>query len=349
MLHGINLVSAFVFNAYGPAVQHRMPAAFVKGGVVEFPVTLCDFFYVFHGSQIIYENIEFKLLIVCGKEFKAGIFFCNQKIFSCSYIFFIFLNRSVFCCCTALCVSRVMNRHGDAAVKMVIGPFLVSAVRACYNKGFFRQAGISVAGPFGIDSVRSLAYIFNDRFQGIPMGGYTQIIEKLLDGTPVLLNTDYQDYIKTHRDSFRKIIFTGPIDEYFNYRLGRLEWRTVRFETEKLDIENYQGNAVVNYTDREVPWTRIIEHKHFEFGTQPTTVISREYSTEWKPGMEPYYPVNDERNNDLYGEYRELADQEENVFFGGRLGTYKYYNMDQVIAEALKFSLQELGKLSQEK
>lgn len=187
---------------------------------------------------------------------------------------------------------------------------------------------------------------FNDRFQGIPMGGYTQIIEKLLEGTPVLLNTDYGEYIKTHRDSFRKIVFTGPIDEYFEYRLGRLEWRTVRFETEELETENYQGNAVVNYTDREVPWTRIIEHKHFEFGTQPTTVISKEFSTEWQPGMEPYYPVNDDRNNELYAQYRRLADEEENVFFGGRLGTYKYYNMDQVIGEALKFSLQELGKLS---
>ncbi len=187
---------------------------------------------------------------------------------------------------------------------------------------------------------------FSDRFQGIPIGGYTQIIEKLLAGTEVLLNTDYKDFIKTHQDSFRKIVFTGPIDEFYDYRLGRLEWRTVRFETEELDTDNYQGNAVVNYTDREVPWTRIIEHKHFEFGTQPTTVISREYSTEWQPGMEPYYPVNDERNNDLYAQYRNLADQEENVFFGGRLGTYKYYNMDQVIAEALKFSLGELGKLS---
>ena len=189
---------------------------------------------------------------------------------------------------------------------------------------------------------------FNDRFQGIPIGGYTQIIEKLLEGSAVMLNTDYADYIREHPDSFKKLVFTGPVDEYFDYRLGRLEWRTVRFETEELDMENFQGNAVVNYTEREVPWTRIIEHKHFEFGDQPKTVISKEFSTEWKSGMEPYYPVNDERNNDLYERYRELAEKEENVIFGGRLGTYRYYNMDQIIAEALKVSMKEFGRLSAE-
>ena len=189
---------------------------------------------------------------------------------------------------------------------------------------------------------------FNDRFQGIPIGGYTQIIEKLLEGSAVMLNTDYADYIREHPDSFKKLVFTGPVDEYFDYRLGRLEWRTVRFETEELDMENFQGNAVVNYTEREVPWTRIIEHKHFEFGDQPKTVISREFSTEWKSGMEPYYPVNDERNNDLYERYRVLAEKEENVIFGGRLGTYRYYNMDQIIAEALKVSMKEFGRLSAE-
>lgn len=185
---------------------------------------------------------------------------------------------------------------------------------------------------------------FNDRYQGIPEGGYTNIVKQLLEGIDVKLNVDYETYEKEHPDSFQKVIYTGPIDEYFGYRLGHLEYRSVRFETEELDMENFQGNAVVNYTDREVPYTRIIEHKHFEFGKQPTTIISREYSAEWKPGMEPYYPVNDEKNNELYQKYRELADKEENVIFGGRLGHYKYYNMDQVIEEALSMAQKELKR-----
>lgn len=185
---------------------------------------------------------------------------------------------------------------------------------------------------------------FNDRYQGIPEGGYTQIIQKLLDGIDVELNTDYETYVKEHPDSFDKVLYTGPIDEYFQYSLGHLEYRSVRFETEELDMENYQGNAVVNYTDREVPYTRIIEHKHFEFGTQPTTIISREYSAEWKPGMEPYYPVNDEKNNELFAKYRELAEKEPKVIFGGRLGNYKYYNMDQVIEAAFELSERELKR-----
>ena len=177
---------------------------------------------------------------------------------------------------------------------------------------------------------------FNDRFQGIPVGGYTPIIEKMLEGSDVLTNTDYFEFIKNNRDIAGKTIFTGMIDEYYNFCFGHLEYRTVRFETETLDMENYQGNAVVNYTEREVQWTRIIEHKHFEFGDQEKTVISREYSTEWKPGMEPYYPVNDEKNNALFARYKELADKEENVIFGGRLGNYKYYDMDKVILAALE-------------
>lgn len=185
---------------------------------------------------------------------------------------------------------------------------------------------------------------FNDRYQGIPEGGYTKIIKQFLEGIDVKLETDYETYVKEHPDSFEKVLYTGPIDEYFKYSLGHLEYRTVRFETEELEMENYQGNAVVNYTDREVPYTRIIEHKHFEFGKQPTTIISREYSEEWKPGMEPYYPVNDEKNNELFGKYRELAEKEDKVIFGGRLGNYKYYNMDQVIEEALLMAERELRR-----
>lgn len=185
---------------------------------------------------------------------------------------------------------------------------------------------------------------FNDRYQGIPEGGYTNIIKKLLDGIDVKLNTDFRDLMKEKGISFDKIIYTGPIDEYYDYRLGHLEYRSVRFETEELDMPNYQGNAVVNYTDREVPYTRIIEHKHFEFGQQPTTVISREYSAEWKPGMEPYYPVNDDKNTALYQKYQDLAQKEENVIFGGRLGSYRYYNMDQVIEAALELVKKELGR-----
>ena len=185
---------------------------------------------------------------------------------------------------------------------------------------------------------------FNDRYQGIPEGGYTQIAEKLLTGSPVLTGMDYKSFVLQHPDSFGKVIYTGPIDEFFDYKLGHLEYRTVRFETEELDMPNFQGNAVVNYTEREVPWTRIIEHKHFEFGQQPATIISREYSAEWKPGMEPYYPVNDEKNQQLYRRYRELADRQKKVIFGGRLGAYRYYNMDQVVEEAFSLSEKEFGR-----
>lgn len=183
---------------------------------------------------------------------------------------------------------------------------------------------------------------FNDRYQGIPIGGYTAIIEKMLEGIEVRTGTDYFDFIRDNKNIAKKTIFTGMIDEYYGYCYGPLQYRSVRFETEVLDCENYQGNAVVNYTDREVPYTRIIEHKHFEFGKQPKTVISREYSSEWKQGMEPYYPVNNEENNALYEKYRELADKESNVIFGGRLGQYKYYDMDKVIAAALECAGKEL-------
>lgn len=176
---------------------------------------------------------------------------------------------------------------------------------------------------------------FNDRYQGIPIGGYTPIVEKMLEGVEVRTGVDFFELRKEEPDLAEKIIFTGMIDEYFDYCLGALEYRSVRFETEVLDCENYQGNAVVNYTDREVPYTRVIEHKHFEFGKQEKTVISREYSSEWSVGMEPYYPVNDEKNNRLFEEYRKLAEKEGNVIFGGRLGDYKYYDMDKVIGAAL--------------
>ena len=177
---------------------------------------------------------------------------------------------------------------------------------------------------------------FNALYQGIPMGGYTKMVENMLSGIEVRLNVDYFDH-KEELDALAdKVIYTGPIDAYFGYRLGNLEYRPVRFETEVLDKPNFQGNAAVNYTDRETPFTRIIEHKWFEFGNQPKTVISREYSSEWKPGDEPYYPVNDDRNGALYQAYKRLADAEEHVIFGGRLGEYKYYDMDAVIASALE-------------
>ena len=182
---------------------------------------------------------------------------------------------------------------------------------------------------------------FNDPYQGIPIGGYNLLINKLLDGCDTRLNTDYLTR-KTEFDALAdKVVYTGSIDEYFGYRLGHLEYRTVRFETEVLDTPNYQGNAVINYTDAAVPYTRIIEHKHFEmFGAAvdacPKTVISREYSTEWQQGMEPYYPVNDERNSLLYTQYADLARKETNVLFGGRLAEYKYYDMDDIIARALE-------------
>ena len=183
---------------------------------------------------------------------------------------------------------------------------------------------------------------FNALYQGIPVGGYTKMVENMLDGIEVRLGVDYLEN-KAELDALAdKVLYTGAIDAYFGYRLGNLEYRSVRFENELLDIPNFQGNAAVNYTDRETPWTRIIEHKWFEFGRDedgnelPKTVISREYSSEWKPGDEPYYPVNDEKNSKLYSRYRELADKEKNVIFGGRLGEYKYYDMDAVIASALE-------------
>ena len=183
---------------------------------------------------------------------------------------------------------------------------------------------------------------FNDRFQGIPMGGYTKIIEKMLDGVDVKTNTDYFEFVKENPDIAQQTLFTGMIDEFYGYKLGALEYRSVRFETEVLDCDNYQGNAVVNYTAREVPYTRIIEHKHFEFGQQEKTVISREYSSEWKVGMEPYYPVNNDANNALFEKYKKLAAKEDRVIFGGRLGNYQYYDMDKVIEAALELVSKEL-------
>ena len=190
---------------------------------------------------------------------------------------------------------------------------------------------------------------FNALYQGIPIGGYTKLVENLLAGIEVRLNCDYLEN-KAELDALaEKVVYTGPIDAYYGYKLGTLEYRSVRFETELLDIPNFQGNAAVNYTDRETPWTRIIEHKWFEFGKDaegndlPGTVISREYSSEWKPGDEPYYPVNDAKNGALYLQYRALADAETNVIFGGRLGEYRYYDMDQTIAAALALSKAELG------
>ena len=183
---------------------------------------------------------------------------------------------------------------------------------------------------------------FSDRYQGIPIGGYTQIIEKMLEKAEVKLNTDYFEFIKENPNIAKKTVYTGAIDEFFGFKLGALEYRSVRFETEILDTDNYQGNAVVNYTAADVPYTRIIEHKHFEFGEQPKTVISREYSAEWNPGVEPYYPVNNVKNNTLYEQYRKLADEREDVIFGGRLGLYKYLDMDKVIALALETVKKEL-------
>lgn len=185
---------------------------------------------------------------------------------------------------------------------------------------------------------------FNDRYQGIAIGGYTQIIEKMLAGSEVKTDTDYFEFIKENSDIAEKTVFTGQIDEFFGYRYGALGYRSVRFENEILDTDNYQGDAVVNYTDREVPYTRIIEHKHFEFGKQEKTVISREYSAEWQPGIEPYYPINDEANNALYEKYKTLAATRPDVIFGGRLGQYKYYDMDKVIAAALVAVDDEFGK-----
>ena len=190
---------------------------------------------------------------------------------------------------------------------------------------------------------------FNALYQGIPIGGYTKMVENLLDGIEVRLNTDYLEH-KAELDALAdKVVYTGPIDAYFGFNLGTLEYRSVRFENETLDIPNFQGNAAVNYTDRETPWTRIIEHKWFEFGKDedgndlPKTIISREYSSEWKAGDEPYYPVNDEKNGQLYAKYKDLADKETGVIFGGRLGEYKYYDMDTTIASVLDMCEKELG------
>ncbi len=192
---------------------------------------------------------------------------------------------------------------------------------------------------------------FNDRYQGIPIGGYTQLVEKLLKGITVRTGTDYYDFIKfegsvpakpytsQEGDTFDKILFTGMIDEFFGYKLGTLEYRSLKFETESLpEVDNYQGNAVVNYTERDIPYTRIIEHKHFEYGTGKGTIITREYPATWKHGDEPYYPMNDDKNNALYEKYKELAAEYPDILFGGRLGQYKYYNMDQVVRAALDMS-----------
>lgn len=191
---------------------------------------------------------------------------------------------------------------------------------------------------------------FNALYQGIPVGGYTKMVANLLDGIEVRLGVDYFDNKEEYDAMAKKVVYTGAIDAYFDYKLGALEYRSVRFETETLDMPNFQGNAAVNYTDSESPYTRIIEHKWFEFGKDaqgkdlPKTVISREYSSEWKLGDEPYYPVNDEKNGALYAQYKELADKEENIIFGGRLGEYKYYDMDAVIASALAMADRELGE-----
>ncbi len=191
---------------------------------------------------------------------------------------------------------------------------------------------------------------FNDKYQGIPIGGYTQIVDKLLEGIDVKLESDFFDNPSEYKTMAHKVLFTGMIDEYYNYKFGELEYRSLRFETEQLDCENYQGNAVVNYTEYEVPYTRIIEHKHFEFACQggnegsiPTTVITREYPAKWAKGDEPYYPMNDEKNNALYAKYKALADQEENVIFGGRLGMYKYFDMQNIVREALDLVREEIN------
>lgn len=182
---------------------------------------------------------------------------------------------------------------------------------------------------------------FNDRYQGIPVGGYNKLIEALLDGIEVRTGVDFLKDRATYQAMAKKIIYTGSIDEYFGYKLGQLEYRGLRFETERLEEENHQGVAVVNYTEREIPYTRIIEHKHFEFGTQPVTYITREYPADWHPGEEAYYPVNNERNQSLYQQYAALAKQEPNTIFGGRLAEYKYYDMDDVIKSALDCSQKE--------
>ena len=184
---------------------------------------------------------------------------------------------------------------------------------------------------------------FNDRFQGIPMGGYTKMVANMLEGVEVRTGVEYKDLIAEHPDIADRVIYCGPIDSFYDYSLGQLEYRSLRFETEVLDEADHQGVAVMNYNEREVPYTRVIEHKHFEFGTQPKTVVTREYPADWKPGDEPYYPINDERNTALYEQYRELADREGKVVFAGRLGGYKYYDMDKAIAAAFDVVRAELG------
>ena len=184
---------------------------------------------------------------------------------------------------------------------------------------------------------------FNDRYQGIPMGGYTKMVQNMLEGVEVRLNTEYRDLVAEQPDIAERIIYCGPIDDFYDFKLGKLEYRSLRFETETLPEKNHQGVAVVNYTERDIPYTRIIEHKHFEFGDQPSTVITREYPADWKPGDEPYYPINDERNTQLYEQYRKLAEGEGNVVFAGRLGGYKYYDMDKAIAAAFELVESELG------
>ncbi len=184
---------------------------------------------------------------------------------------------------------------------------------------------------------------FNDPYQGIPIGGYTLLVEKMLEGIEVLTNTDYFDFIKNKGNIANKTVFTGMIDRYFDYCFGELEYRSVRFETEEIKTDNYQGVAVMNYTERQVPYTRIIEHKHFAFGEQENTIISREYPAEWEKGTEPYYPVNNERNNALYQKYKERAESEASVIFGGRLGQYAYFDMDKVIESALNIAEKELN------
>lgn len=193
---------------------------------------------------------------------------------------------------------------------------------------------------------------FTDPYQGIPVGGYTAVVEKMLKDTEVRLNTDFRDFVKSQKAaaeqgkdfvSYDKVVYTGMIDEYFDYCLGNLEYRSLRFEKEDMpDKDNYQGNAVINYTERQVPYTRIIEHKHFEFGKGEGTIITREYPASWKPGEEPYYPINDERNNKLFADYQKLAAQEKKVLFGGRLGQYRYYDMDKVVEAALDMVKTEL-------
>ena len=186
---------------------------------------------------------------------------------------------------------------------------------------------------------------FNDRWQGIPVGGYTAMVERMLEGVEVRLGVEDRDLVAARPDVAARTVYCGPIDAFYDYRLGNLEYRSLRFETEVLDEENHQGVAVVNYTARDVPYTRVIEHKHFEFGTQPKTVVTREYPADWHPGDEPYYPINDERNTRLYREYRELAEAEGDVVFAGRLGGYKYYDMDKAIAAAFDLVEAELGVL----